>query len=331
MRYIISLLLTSVSALPLSALPSLAEVPKVVTDIAPIHALTAQVMGDLGSPELLLAQGANAHDVQLRPSQAALLAEADLIIWLGPEMTPWLDRALAGLAAKTHQVALLGLEGTHRQDFGATAAHDDHATHDHAEHGHDEHDHADDHGGHDHGNDHGHDHSGLDPHAWLDPANAQYWLGAIAVELGALDPENAAQYAQNAKAARADLAKLDDALKAQLAAVKDQPFVTFHDAYGYFTAHYGLNSAGSIALGDAAAPGAAHLRALKSQLTGQQNLCLFPEAQHDPRQIEVMAADAGAKIGAPLDPEGSLIPPGPGAYEQILRSMADALSDCLAK
>ena len=40
MRYIITFLLT--------ASPALAEVPRVVTDIPPVHALVAQVMGDLG-------------------------------------------------------------------------------------------------------------------------------------------------------------------------------------------------------------------------------------------------------------------------------------------
>ena len=49
----------ALTALLLSALasPSLAEVPKVVTDIPPVHSLVAQVMGDLGRPAGLLAQG----------------------------------------------------------------------------------------------------------------------------------------------------------------------------------------------------------------------------------------------------------------------------------
>ena len=62
MRYIISLLLTSL------ALPAWAQVPQVVTDIPPVQALTAQVMGTLGTPVLLLAKGADEHDFALRPS-----------------------------------------------------------------------------------------------------------------------------------------------------------------------------------------------------------------------------------------------------------------------
>ena len=93
MRYIISSAVASLAC----TLPAWAEVPKVVTDIHPVHALVSQVMGDLGAPVLLLERGASEHDFQLRPSQAADLADADLVVWIGPELTPWLDRALDGI------------------------------------------------------------------------------------------------------------------------------------------------------------------------------------------------------------------------------------------
>ena len=79
MRYIITLLAT--------ATPALAEVPRVVTDIPPVHALVAQVMGDLGQPELLLAKGADEHDFQLKPSQAGAVADADLVFLATPVCT----------------------------------------------------------------------------------------------------------------------------------------------------------------------------------------------------------------------------------------------------
>ena len=82
MRYTISLAMAS-----LVALPALAEVPAVVTDIAPVHALVAMVMGDLGTPVLLLDKGADPHDFQLRPSQAQAVATAGLVVWIGPQMS----------------------------------------------------------------------------------------------------------------------------------------------------------------------------------------------------------------------------------------------------
>lgn len=316
MRYIISLLLTSSS---LAAAPALADVPKVVADTLASHALVSMVMGDLGQPKLLLDQGANAHDIQLKPSQARALADADLVVWIGPEMTPWLDRALQGLTPEGKKLSLLHSAGT--KTFAYDDAADHHDAHDHE--GHDDHQ---DHGDHD-----GHSHEGLDPHAWLSPDNAQLWLGAIAAELSALDAEHAAQYGANAAAAKARLQALDDRLKAQLAPLKDRPFVTFHQAYGYFTRHYGLSDAGAINWGDATSAGAAKLQALTDTLKAGQIACVFPEAQHDPVQAERLTQASGVTLGPALDPEGSSLTPSADAYESLLQHLADGLTACLAK
>jgi zinc transport system substrate-binding protein len=322
MRYIITFALT--------ATPALAEVPSVVTDIPPIHALVAQVMGDLGQPQLLLAKGADEHDFQLKPSQAGAVADAGLVIWVGPELTPWLGGAMETRPEGAAALALLDAEGTVRRAYGEAKA-DDHAHEE--EHAHEkEHTHEDEHSdaaGHDHGADEaGHDHGSEDPHAWLDPGNAQVWLGLIASELGKLDPENAATYQANAAAAKEQVAALDAELQVLLAPVKDKPLVTFHDAYGYFADHYALTFAGSIALGDASSPGAARLAELRAELEAGGVVCLFPEVQHDPALVEQLAEGTSVKIGVALDPVGSSLEPGPEAYAALLRGIATAIADC---
>jgi zinc transport system substrate-binding protein len=319
MRYTISFL--TASALACLVAPVAAEVPRVITDIPPVQALVAQAMGGLGQPQLLLDKGADAHSFQLRPSQAAALAEADLVVWIGPEMTPWLDRAVEGLASDVAQMRLLEAEGTHLRSFGeaGTPDHDDHA----------------DEAGHDHaaepaaedGHEHDHAHEGVDPHAWLDPGNARLWLDLIAAELARLDPANAATYQANAAQAGAEIAALDARLEAALSPVRDKPFAVFHDAYGYFADHYGLTIAGTVALGDAAPPGAAHLAELQARLGKAQ--CIFPETQHDPKMVETIAADTGLRIGGPLDPEGAGLEPGPQVYGAILSGLSDTLIACL--
>lgn len=344
MRYIISTAFATLA----TAIPALAEAPRVVTDIHPVHSLVAQVMGEVGAPSLLLERGASEHDFQLRPSQAAGLAEADLVVWIGPELTPWLDRALAGLGEGSDRLALLTIPGTETRQFSEDGAHSDHdhghaqpakAAHDHDhDHGHDhDHDHGHDHGHEateavehdDHGHDHDHSHAGLDPHAWLDPANAQLWLTAIAAELGRIDPANAATYAANAAAAGSTIAALDAELATTLAPLKGKPIVVYHDAYGYLAARYGLEVFGSVALGDATTPGAARLAELRKGVAAGTPICLFPEAQHDPSLIEQLAEGTGARIGGALDPNGSMQEPGPDAYGALLRSLAKTLVDCV--
>jgi zinc transport system substrate-binding protein len=329
MRYTISLTCATLAA----AGAVRAEAPLVVADIAPVHALVALVMGDLGSPVLLTERGSDAHSFQLRPSQAAAIAEADLVVWVGPEMTPWLDRVLDGLSGQAAQLALLEAPGTATRAMGDGDGHDDDAEtglaeeDEHAGHGDTHAGEADTHAG--HGDAQGHAAGGADPHAWLDPGNAQVWLRAIAEQLAQIDGGNAATYRANAEASAAAIAALDTALADQLAPLRDRPFAVFHDAYGYFTDHYGLTVTGTVALGDAAAPGAARLKELQTGLAAGEALCIFPEANHDPKQVMTLAEGTGVRIGGALDPEGALVEPGPGAYAATLTGLADVLAGCL--
>ena len=292
MRYIITLLMT--------ATPALAEVPLVVTDIPPVQALVAQVMGDLGQPVLLLAKGADEHEFQLRPSQAGAVAGAGLVVWIGPELTPWLEGALESRPEGAASLALLDAEGTLRRDYGER----------------------------EHEEEEGHDHGSEDPHAWLNPDNAQVWLELIAAELSRLDPENATTYRANAAAAGKDVAALDAEIAGILAPVKGRPLLTYHEAFGYFGEHYGLDFVGSIALGDASSPGAARLAKLRGEIVAGGVMCLFPEVQHDPALMEQLAEGTGVRIGGALDPVGSSLEPGPGAYAALLRGLAETIAEC---
>ncbi len=289
------------------ALPAGAEVPEVVTDMPVVHSLVSLVLGDLGDPMLLLDKGADAHDFQLRPSQVRALNGADLVVWIGPEMTPWLDRAIAG-AEGPHTLVLLDVPGTTLRarsegadDIAGTVGADD-----------------------------GHDHGGLDPHAWLDPDNAALWIGRISDALVELDPGNAVAYRANASLAQARIETLDRALGERLAPADGAGLIVAHDAYGYFAGHYGLTVVASLAEGDATNPGAAHLAELRAALESGAVACIFPEAAHDPAPVAALAEGAPVRIGRPLDPEGRAMAPGPDLYPDLLTSMADAIADCVA-
>jgi len=266
-------------------------VPRVVTDFGPTQSLAAQVMGNLGAPVMLLALGADPHDFQMKPSQAQALAGADLVFWVGPELTPALEHALAALGENARAVALLHLGGGTRRSLEGGA---------------------------------------IDPHAWLDPANAEAWLATIATELARQDPEHAATYTANAAAAQAALQALDAELAARLAPVQGRPFVVFHDALGYFADHYGLQVVGAIELGDAAAPGAAQLAHIRGVVAEGGAICVFPEAGRDPKFIATVTAGSSARIGAAQDIEAITLPPGPGLYPDLLRALAGTLTDCLS-
>lgn len=294
--------------LTLFPLAAMAEPPRIVTDMPVTASLAAQVLGDLGQPDALLDAGSDPHDFQLRPSQARALQDAGLLIWMGPEMTVWLQDA-AGLLGEDRQMQLLHQPGTHLREFGETnedvAAHDD---------------------GHEH--DHEHAHGALDPHAWLDPDNGALWLGLIAERLTEMDPENAATYRANAKAATEALSREAALITDQLRPAQAHPFVSFHDAYGYFTEHFGLPEAVTVAIGDASAPSAARLQEARARIEASGASCVFPEAGHSPRMLDTATEGLGLKTGETISPTGVDIDAGTKLYSEVLKQLAARITSC---
>ena len=96
--------------------PAFAEVPRVVADTPVAQSLAAMVMGDLAVPDLLLDRGADPHDFQLRPSKARSLANADLVVWTSPSLSPWMVRPLDSLVT-AQVIALEDVDGVRRQRF----------------------------------------------------------------------------------------------------------------------------------------------------------------------------------------------------------------------
>jgi len=349
-----------------AALPGLAA-PRVVTDIPPVQSLAARVMAGVGAPESILPPGATPHGYSMRPSEAARLSEADIIFWIGPGLTPWLEHAVSSLAADAVSVELMEAPGVALRNYRDThdghddhEGHDDHDKHDdheghddhrkhgdhdkhddhdgHSDHdgghsdrdGHDDHEKHGDRDGHDEGHAHEHHHHGdIDPHIWLDPSNARAMLAEIAARLAQVDPENAPAYAANAAAGAAEMDALAERVEAVLAPVRGRAFVTAHDAYAYFELRFAMESAGSVAVGDAASPGPARLAQIRRTIRDREVACIFIEPQIDPALSRTAAEGTGARIGV-LDPLGADLEPGPALYPALIEDLAQNLADCLS-
>lgn len=330
-----AMLFRSMTAIGLLATQAQAEVPNVVADLAPVHSLVARVMQGVGEPTMIMQQGASPHGYTLRPSEAAALQDADVVFWVGEELSPWLETAVDSLAGDAHSIELLHTDGTNvlnfREEvvFGEDGDHEGHKDHDdhHDEHK-DEHAGHDDHGHDEHGHDdHGHDHDGADPHAWLSPDNAINWLKVIAEELSEHDPANAELYATNAAAGATEIAAASEAIAAKLAPLSEGRFLVFHDAYQYFEATYGIQATGSLHLSDATPPSAARLVELQEEIKEHGISCVFAEPQFNDDLVAAITPE-GTNRGI-LDPLATDIPAGPALYTAWLNGMAQAVVDCV--
>lgn len=322
---------------------ALADVPNVAVDIAPVHSLVARVMEGVGAPSLIVAPGASPHEYSLRPSEAKALQDAELVFWVGPELTPWLDDAIDTLADDATIVELMESEGTTELPLRENAlfeAHhhgdaehaEDHEGHDHAEHeNHDDHaDHAEEHDGHEHEeHEHaGHDHGDHDPHVWLSPDNGSAWLNTIAAALSAADPDNAGTYFANAAAGREELADLRTEINSILEPLRGANFIVFHDAYQYFEAAFDFPASGAISLSDATDPSPARIAEIQERVADQNVTCIMSEPQFNPGIVASVMEGTAARTGV-MDPLGSDLEPGADLYPQLLRNLANALAECL--
>lgn len=315
--------------------------PKVTVSIAPIHSIAAFIMGDVGSPELLVPASSSPHNFAFKPSQAKLLEGSDLVIWVGHELETFLEKPLETIASKASKVDLIDLPGMklldprsdaafkkdhEGHDHGGEETHEgDHKDHDdHADGNQDHDDHAKAHDNHDH-------HGGKDPHIWLSTINAKVAATAIAGKLAELDPENAPTYQQNLTTFTTELDQLKSEMKADLQAFAEKPFLVYHNAYHYFEDDFGLNAAGVFSLNPEIKPGAKKLKELSKTLKDRNIVCIFSEPQFSTKSMDLLIAEhpeLTIKTGV-LDPLGSKIKTGPKHYFQTMTALKDAFVSCL--
>ena len=303
-RLLCSFVLTLLS-LPLWPTPALAE-PLVVASIGPLHALAAAVMGELGEPLQMVRGYGSPHAYQMRPSDAANLHNADLVLWIGPALETFLQRPLEGHRDSTRVLQLSKLQGLRllaNRGSGARLS--------------DNYSHAQD------------ANTSFDAHIWLSPFNAKVMAAAIATELGALDTPNASIYRKNADRLTEGIDAMEVRIASRLAPVRTTPFVTFHDAFQYFEEHFGLNAVGSVALGPDRLPSARHIRILREKIAEAGVRCVFREPQFESALVQILIEDSDARAYV-LDPLGTAVEPGADAYFEMMNANTDALVACLS-
>ena len=316
-----------------------AEVPQVAVDIAPVHSLVTRVMDGVGAPNLVIQVGASPHEYSLRPSEAQALQDANLVFWIGSDLTPWLADAIQTLAPNASTTALLESEGTIELEFRESAlfeahAHGDHDEDKHADHDdHDDHD-EDKHADHDDHDDHDEDkhadhddHGAHDPHAWLSPQNAKTWLNVIASKLSAADPKNAGIYFSNAAAGQTEIDALIAEVNVTLEPVRGMNFIVFHDAYQYFENDFDFPASGAISIADASDPSPARIQEIQGRISNEGIDCVLAEPQFNSGLVATVMDGSEAKTGI-LDPLGAGLQPGAKLYPELIRNLSKALTNC---
>ncbi|WDL83179.1 zinc ABC transporter substrate-binding protein ZnuA [Aeromonas bestiarum] len=298
-------ILTLITALLAVSLPVRAL--EVLTTIKPLGFIAAAITDGVSEPKVLLPTGASPHDFSLRPSDIRSIQDADLVVWVGPELEGFMAKPLA---KHPHVLTLTRVEGMPLFDYAKQAGHEEHA---------DE--------GHDHDGHEGHHHEGVDPHIWLGPTQALVIANALSETLSAQDPANAERYRANLLTFKAKVDAKDKLIAEQMKAVNQKGYFVFHEAYGYWERHYGMSSKGHFTVSPERRPGAKTLVEIRKALQEKQASCIYAEPQFSPAVIESVARNTGAKVLL-LDEVGEQVPLGPDGYPQFMQQLADAFAQC---
>lgn len=285
--------------------PARAETLRVVASFSILADVARNVGGDRVHVDTIIDHDQDAHSYQPRPSDSRKLRDAQLVIANGLGFDVWLERlAEASGGSGKLVVASQGVKLLSKSTD----------THDH------DHDHDHEHG-------HGDAHDALDPHVWQDVANVRIFAANIAKALITADPAGESAYRDNLSRYDAELATLDADIRRELASLSSgRTVVTTHEAFAYFGATYGIRLLTASGVSPSSEPSAAGIARLIRQIRKENAAAVFLENVSDPRLMERIGKETGARVGGTLISDALTGPDGSApTYVAMMRHNLAAL------
>lgn len=301
--------LTAFSVTASLTLPAQANV---VASLKPVGFIAAAIADGVTPVDVLLPDGASEHDYSLRPSDAKRLKNADLVVWVGPEMEAFMAKSAAELPAQKN-LAMVNIDGVKPLLISGGEDEDEHTAEKSEEQDADA---------------HHHHHGEFNMHLWLSPEIARKTAVAIHGKLLELMPQDKAKLDVNLQQFEVALADTDKRVSAQLAPVRNKGYFVFHDAYTYFEKQYGLSPTGHFTVNPEIQPGAQRLHQIRTQLVEQKAVCVFAEPQFRPAVIDAVARGTQVRKGT-LDPLGTDISLAKDSYVKFLSQLSSQYESCL--
>jgi zinc/manganese transport system substrate-binding protein len=249
----------------------------VVATFSILADVARNVGGDRVEVTSLVGPNGDSHVFSPTPADARTLAAAAVVVTNGLGFEGWMERLVKASGTKAAVVvASKGIKT--RQKAGG----------------------GDDHG---HGDKHGHDHgTKADPHVWQSIANVKVYAANIRDALAKADPAGKSAYETNTAAYLAKLTELETEVKATLARIPPErrKVIVTHNAFGYFQDAYGVEFLAVQGVSTESQPSAADVARIIAAVKENKVSAIFIENITDPRQLERIAKETGARIGGTI-------------------------------
>lgn len=332
MRRLLLIILPLILGIPLGAI-SAQDGLKVVATTTILADVAQNVAGEQFTVTPLIPADTDPHAFEPSTADAALIADADLLLTVGAGYEAFVSDLLLTVGEAVPVVAVSdGItilpygEHHHDEDEAASTPEPETLGVLGAELACDAHEHHEDEAADEH------DHAGCDPHVWHDVANVIAWTINLADAFAALDPANGDTYRANAVAYIAQLELLDADIRAQVEMIpaERRVLITNHEFMGYYAHAYGFEIAATVlpasATGTEVSP--RDLAALIDLVRAEGVPAIFAENTTTPQLADLIAQEAGITVVTTLysDALGADAP----SYIEMMRANTAAIVAALS-
>jgi manganese/iron transport system substrate-binding protein len=246
------------------ASPALADEFKVVTTFTVIADMARNVAGDHATVVSVTKPGAEIHGYEPTPRDLVGAQDADLILWNGMGLERWFEQFLANLGDIPAATLSDGVNPIPISGGGYEGR--------------------------------------PNPHAWMSLQSALVYVDNIARAMSEADPENAADYATNAEAYKAQLTQAIAPLKDLIATVPEDKrwLVSCEGAFSYLARDLGLKEAYLWPINSDATGTPQQVRGVIDTIRANDIPVVFCESTVNNDPAKQIARETGAAYGGVL-------------------------------
>ena len=235
----------------------------IVASASMIADIASEVVGDSHEIEMIVPIGGDPHLHEPTPSDARLVADADLILINGLTFEGWINELIENSGTKAKVVVVTdGVKVLSSQTYKNSA----------------------------------------DPHAWMDAANGAIYAKNIAKAISELDIVNAGKYAQRLNEYQSRLKSLDQEIQQKIMSIPEEQriLITSHDAFQYYGRKYGIQLEAIMGISTEAEAQTADIMRVSRVIREKRVPAIFVESTINPKLIEQLAKDNKVSIGGEL-------------------------------
>jgi zinc/manganese transport system substrate-binding protein/manganese/iron transport system substrate-binding protein len=223
--------------------------------------------GDLVKVTQLVKPNVDPHDYEPSPADLDAIATADVLVTNGVGLESWLDDAVSAAGFEGTRVVMADGVAVRTGTGAESGQHD--------------------------------------PHIWHDPRNAKIMVTDVERGFARADPAHAGTYQAHLTTYLAALDALDRRQAAAFATIPParRLLVTNHDAFGYYTARYGITYVGSIipSFDTSAELSGRAIQEIVAKIRETGAKAVFSESSLPPRTAETIGREAGVRVVAGED------------------------------